>query len=134
MRGMKQSISGPVLVHINNRYILIRYTDLDIIRREQLVIPHIVLFDSHESSGMISLGIGYCVHLHRFGSFLHIHSALHRYSPVFHNERLRTDFRCPLLATNVVSSNCQISTYFDAASFKYSEEYSVLILNFIPVY
>ena len=46
-----------VLVHINNRYILIRHTDLDIIRREQLVISHIVLFDSHESSGMISLGI-----------------------------------------------------------------------------
>ena len=46
-----------VLVHINNRYILIRHTDLDIIRREQLVISHIVLFDSHESSGMIRLGI-----------------------------------------------------------------------------
>ena len=38
------------------------------------------------------------------------------------------------MATNVVSSNCQISAYFDAASFKYSGEYSVLILNFIPVY
>ena len=37
--------------------LLIRHTDLDIIRREQLVISHIVLFDSHESSGMISLGI-----------------------------------------------------------------------------
>ena len=45
-----------------------------------------------------------------------------------------TDFRCPLPAINVVSSNCQISVYFDAASFKYSGEYSVLILNFIPVY
>ena len=35
----------------------VRHTDLDIIRREQLVISHIVLFDSHESSGMIRLGI-----------------------------------------------------------------------------
>ena len=35
---------------------------------------------------------------------------------------------------HISSSNCQISTYFDAASFKYSGEYSVLILNFIPVY
>ena len=31
-------------------------------------------------------------------------------------------------------TKCQISTYFDVASFRYSGEYSVLILNFIPVY
>ena len=48
--------------------------------------------------------------------------------------RCWTDFRCPLPATNVVSFKCQISTYFDAASFRYSGEYSVLIRNFIPVY
>ena len=44
---------GPVLVYIDHGNIFVGNTDLYIICGKQLVIPHVVGFDPHESGGMI---------------------------------------------------------------------------------
>ena len=48
---------GTVLHHICYGNVLVCHSDLNVVCWKELVISHIVLFDSHESSGMIRLGI-----------------------------------------------------------------------------